>query len=356
MIFPGTKIKNRYRADKLLGRGGMGEVWKCFDESLDRNVVIKIVAPELAKTRPQHTSIFVDEARIGASLVGHPNVVTVFDILTESDGDEPLLAIVMEFVEGLSCARWIELAPSRVDSKTQYYISLQVAIEICKALSYAHRHSILHRDVKPLNVFISKYGITKIGDFGIARYADAVTREHTVWNFRSPAYSAPEQWQDGKPTARTDMYQLGCTLFHLFTGKLPFEAANVAALIQKHLTASPAQPRELNPLITEDISTLIVKCLGKKTHERPGLWEVVDAIAKEVQKTYEITIECDKSNLALIDQINGITEFNKDPLKEDGKFTYHYADYNEAISEAMELTMLPGVKVQLKAIGATLAA
>ena len=350
MIFPGTKVKNRYRADALLGRGGMGEVWKCFDESLNRNVVIKIVAPELARARPQYTSIFVDEARIGASLVGHPNVVTVFDILNETDSDEPLLAIIMEFVEGVSCASWIEQAPEKVDNKTQYYISLQIAIETCKALAYAHRHSILHRDIKPLNIFISKYGITKIGDFGIARYADAVTREHTVWNFRSPPYSAPEQWQDEKPVEETDIYQLGYTLFHLFTGKLPFEATNVAALIQKHLTTPPSQPKGINPLISDDLSSLIVQCLEKKMDDRPELWQVVDVIAKEVQKSYTITVECDKSNIALIDKIIAITEFDEEEIKESGSFEYTYPDYNEAISEAMELTMLSGVKVRLEIV------
>lgn len=350
MFFPGSRIKNRYRADAILGRGGMGEVWKCFDESLNRFVVLKIVTPELAKTRPQHTSIFIDEARIGASLVGHPNVVTVLDVLNEQVDNEPLLAIVMEYVEGLSCSDWIDRSVASIDATTKHYISLQIASDICKALSYAHRHAILHRDIKPLNVFVSKYGITKIGDFGIARYADAVTREHTVWNFRSPAYSAPEQWNDKKPGMSTDIYQLGCTLYHLFTGKLPFEASSVAALIQKHLTAIPADPRSINPLLSTELSALLVECLAKKEDDRPGLWQVLDAITKILQKRYRLRITADSKDVALIEKISDITEVDQAELKSNASISIAYEDYNEAISESIELTLLGQVTVKLEVV------
>jgi len=350
VLFPGSKVKARYRADTLLGRGGMGEVWKVFDETLERSIVLKVVSPDLAKARPQHTPIFLDEAKIGASLVGHPNVVTIFDVFNEVDGGNPLLAIAMEFVHGLSCAEWIDYSSNNLDRPTKHYISLQIATEVCKALQYAHRNGILHRDIKPLNIFISKYGITKIGDFGIARYVDAVTREHTVWNFKSPAYSAPEQWKNEKPSKATDIYQLGSTLFHLFTGKLPFEADSVAALIQKHLVDDPPNPRMQNDLLSEELANVIQKCLAKLPASRPAIWQVFDALNKEVQQDYRMRIEIDKTNGTLIKQITNITEFKTATLKDNGKFSIVYVDYNEAISEAIELILLGNVKVQLEKI------
>lgn len=354
MLFPNTKVKNRYRTDTLLGRGGMGEVWKCFDEVLNRWIVLKVVSPELAKAKPEHTNIFIDEARIGASLVGHPNVVTVFDVINENQRGTPLLAIAMEFVEGMSCSQWIDYSSPNLDSQTKHFISLQIAMEVCKALQYAHRHNILHRDIKPLNVFISKYGVAKLGDFGIARFADAITREHTVWNFRSPAYSAPEQWNDGKPNRDTDIYQLGCTLYHLFTGKLPFEASNVAALIQKHISEPPTPPSTHNSSLPEDLSNAITQCLAKEKDDRPPLWEVVDVLAKNVQHTYQIRIKLDKTDVKLINKVIGITEFEKEQIAEKGTFSTTYADYNEAISEAIELTLLGGVGVGLSKVRSSL--
>lgn len=288
MIFPQSVIQDRYRADSLLGRGGMGEVWRCFDTILDRPVVLKVVAPELAKSRPQSTGIFIDEARIGGSLAGHPNVVAVYDLINTPQQNGPLLAIVMEYVEGMSAASWIDNAPAGMDAETRYYLNLMIALEASKAVAYAHRGNILHRDIKPLNIFISKYGVTKIGDFGIARYADAVTREHTVWNFRSPGYSAPEQWKNERPAQQTDIYQLGATLYHLFTGQLPFSANSVAALINQHLSETPKPPKDLSPVLSEKLSKLILDSLAKDATDRPGMWAIIDAIAAEVQRQYTL--------------------------------------------------------------------
>lgn len=276
----------------------------------------------------------------------HPNVVTVYDIVNE-EGNDPILAIAMEYVDGMSCSDWIAKAPTLVNNTTQHYLSLMVALETTKALSYAHRNLILHRDVKPLNIFISKYGIAKIGDFGISRYVDEVTREHTVWNFRSPAYSAPEQWNNEKPDEATDVYQLGCTLYQLFTGKLPFIANSTAAMIKMHLTATPAEPKTLNPLISDALSSLIISCLEKDSSDRIPLWQLADAIAHDVQQKYRLTINVNKDDHALIDEIGKITDFNIEKLLETGCRIYDYTDFNEAISEAFELIMLKNVDVDL---------
>lgn len=256
----------------------------------------------------------------------------------------------MELVEGMSCDTWIHEAPSRLDPETQYIISLQIALETSKALTYAHRHSILHRDIKPLNIFISKYGIAKVGDFGISRFSDAITREHTVWNFRSPAYSAPEQWEDKKPQRPTDIYQLGCTLYHLFSGRQPFQSDSIAGLISKHLKEVPVSPAIHNPLISDALGNSILKSLEKDPNNRPDLWEIIDVLAKEVQQQYKITLELDRSDDKLIEKVSDITEFNTAPLFEKGFITYNYVDFNEGIAEAIELFMLKDVKITLRAI------
>jgi serine/threonine-protein kinase len=253
----------------------------------------------------------------------------------------------MEYVEGLSCAEWISRTPPGMDSQTKHYLNLMIAYETCRALGYAHRNSILHRDLKPLNIFVSKYGRTKIGDFGLARYAEAVTREHTVWNFRSPAYSAPEQWRDEKSSKETDIYQLGCTLFHLFSGRLPFATTSVAALINAHLAQTADAPQSINPLISQPLGNVILKCLEKKRDDRPEVWEVVDTIVREIQRTFTLTIRFDKKNKDLIRAIADITDFNEQAMGKDGDFSWKFDDYNEALSETFELVLLGEVSIDL---------
>lgn len=222
MLFIGDVVNGRYKVVELIARGGMGEVWKCNDEFLDRPVAMKTVNPEYLATNPKALSILKDEAKTSARLIGHPNIVCTLDLEEYKGKGTSIHFIVMEYVRGPSVARWIGETSTKLDDVTNFNINLLIAWELCKALGYAHRQGILHRDIKPLNVFVSNYGTTKVGDFGLARFVEAITRTHTVWRAMSPAYAAPEQWQGQKQTFKTEVYQLGCTLYHIFTKKLPF--------------------------------------------------------------------------------------------------------------------------------------
>lgn len=338
LFFPNFELCGRYTLLRNLSRGGMGEVWVAKDNVLDREVAIKTIQPNLLDINPGAISIFHDEARIGASLLGHPNIVTILDYGSQIiDGQEEYF-MVMEYIEGLNVAKFINAVKPEIDEETYYFISLLIAWEIGKAISYAHTQGILHRDIKPLNVFISKYGITKVGDFGLARFIDAVTRVHTVSNFNSPPYCAPEQWKAEKYTKDTDIYQLGCTLYHLFTGRLPFEKPRMAQMYC-HLYEEPKSPNEFCNVMTEELSDFIMKMLSKNADDRGSLWELNDILAKDLQKTFSLEISIEKDNDEIIEKVCQITDFSEEDLKESGEYSFKFPDFNEVLSEGIELIL-----------------
>lgn len=333
-----TILNKRYQLLELIAPGGMGEVWKAFDKILNRNVAIKFTSPRFIESNPAAISIFQQEARVGASLLGHPNVVTILDYGKHSEQGQDVYYIVMEYVEGRTIEYFINRVKENLDEETYYNICLLIAWEVGKAIEYAHKQNILHRDIKPLNAFISKYGITKVGDFGLARFIDAVTRTHTVNNFKSPAYSAPEQWKGETHDTNTDIYQLGCTLYHLFTGKMIFEK-NAIALMFAHLNEKPVAPMEYSRHMNEELSTIIIGMVTKNSDDRKPLWELNDILAKELQKSYELTIELDQENDSTIEKVCEITDFPTEIFKKTGKHSFDFPDFNEVLAEGIELVL-----------------
>lgn len=291
MLFPSDVLNDRYRLERLIARGGMGEVWLATDTELDRPVALKTVNPSHLATNPKAISVLRDEAKTGASLIGHPNVVCVLDYAKFEKELDIIHYIVMEYVKGISLAEWIENTSQALKKKTQYYLNLFIAWELCKAIGVAHRNDILHRDIKPLNVFLSNYGITKVGDFGLARFVEAITRTHTVWQAMSPAYAAPEQWKGRKHDVTTDIYQLACTLYHLFAGRLPFDNAGLPAMMNAHLNETPTDPKDFASNVSDDLSKMILKGLEKKQNDRVSLWEINDVIAEEIRGTYNLSLD-----------------------------------------------------------------
>ncbi|QPK51813.1 serine/threonine-protein kinase [Paenibacillus polymyxa] len=331
------ELNNRYVLNELIARGGMGEVWLGRDKLLDRNIAIKTT---IQGSEKQAISIFFDEAKTGASLIGHPNIVSVLDygILEKSDISFEYHYIVMEYIDGMNLNEFVSKYKTILDEETYYYLALYISWEICKALDYAHKQNILHRDIKPLNIFLSKFGVTRVGDFGLARYIDAATRTHTVVNFKSPAYAAPEQWKGEKHSIETDLYQLGCTIYHLLTGSCVFNKSNIA-LMHAHLNESPVQPNEINKRLPKEISDAIFGLIKKEKSDRKELWEVNDAIAKELQK--RLTLSVTVQNDIEIKKIADITDFGIEGLKE-GNFSFEFPDFSEAISEGLQL-LLAGI-------------
>lgn len=341
MLTLGSKINNRYELVKFIAPGGMGEVWKAKDLILDRNVALKFVNENYIKQNPKAKKILLDEAKAASSLLGHPNVIVVLDFdKVEILGNENYY-IVMEFVDGISVEKWIEEIKPIIDATTYYNISLLISLQICKAIECSHKKGIQHRDIKPLNVFLSQDGLVKVGDFGIAKFINEVTRTHTVWNASSPGYTAPEQWKGEKPTIYTDIYQLGCTLYHILTGHLPFEKNSIASMAYAHVNDVALAPNKVSNIISKDISDMIMNLIQKDEDKRGELWEILDCIAKEIQKQYEFQCDFSSKNDKELKNIYEITEIDEETMKA-GHAEIDFPDYSEVLSEGIEL-ILSGV-------------
>jgi serine/threonine protein kinase len=338
MFFQGTILVERYKLLELLSRGGMGEVWIAEDIVLERKVAIKTVTRSLLENNHNVISVFHDEAKIGASLLGHPNVVSILDYGIHGLKDKvEEYFIVMEYVEGLNLSTFINNVKPLMDEGTYYFLSLLIAWEMGKAIEYAHKQGILHRDIKPLNIFISKYGVTKVGDFGLARFIDMATRTHTVNDFKSPPYSAPEQWKDEGHSKATDIYQLGCTLFHLFTGRLIFEKSRMALMLA-HLNEMPNVPKEFCGRMTEELSNVILDMVAKEKNDRVPLWMLNDALAMELQKNFRLHLNVDNIDEETKIKICDILDLERESLDgEEPNVTF--PDFNEVLSEGIQLLL-----------------
>jgi serine/threonine-protein kinase len=256
-FLPGTLIAGRYRVIGLLGRGGMGEVYRATDLALAQSVALKIL-PEDAATNEQLLERFHSEVRI-ARQVSHPNVCRVYD-LGEADG---IPFISMEYVDGEDLASLLQRIGRLPSDK-----ALQIARKLCAGLAAAHERGVIHRDLKPQNIMLNKRGEVIIMDFGLAAVADqlhgAEARNGT------PAYMAPEQLRGDSVTAKSDIYALGLIFYELFTGKRAYEAASVAELIQKQETDRPVSMTSLASDADPGVEKVILRCLQADPLQRPA--------------------------------------------------------------------------------------
>ncbi|MDQ2897986.1 MAG: protein kinase, partial [Actinomycetota bacterium] len=216
-----TTIAGRYRIEGRIGVGGMSTVHLAFDNRLERNVAIKLLAAHLADD-PTFVSRFRREALAAARLV-HPNIVQVFDFGFDASHHQHF--IVMEHVAGRSCA---ELLRDRGHLDVEQ--ALNIVTQACRGLEYAHRNGVVHRDVKPGNLLVSDSDVVKLADFGIARAADqsSITQVGSVLG--TAAYLAPEQARGDEAGPRADIYSLGVVTYQLMSGRLPYEANSLSEL------------------------------------------------------------------------------------------------------------------------------
>ncbi len=256
-FLPGVLLENRYRVVALLGRGGMGEVYRAHDLTLGQEVALKFL-PEVAATNPAALARFYNEVRI-ARQVSHANVCRVYD-LGEVEG-QPYLS--MEYVDGEDLGSLLRRIGRLPSDK-----AVQIARQLCAGLAAAHAKGVLHRDLKPANVMLNGRGDVVITDFGLAALADEIPGEE-IRN-GTPAYMAPEQLAGKEVTIQSDIYSLGLVLYEVFTGKRAFEASTLAELIRLHSETTPVSPSTLVKELDPAVETAILRCLDPEPSNRPS--------------------------------------------------------------------------------------
>lgn len=255
MIREGVIIGERYQIMSRIGTGGMADVYKAMDHKLNRYVAVKVLKREF---REDETFVkkFQTEAQSAAGLL-HPSIVNVYDV----GEDRGLYYIVMELVEGITLKDYIQKK-----GRLTYKEVISIAVQVCSGMEVAHSHNIIHRDIKPQNIIISKEGKVKVTDFGIAKATSSNTISTNVMG--SVHYTSPEQARGGYSDAKSDIYSLGITMYEMITGQLPFDGDSTVSIALKHLQEDITEPSELVEDIPYSLEQIILKCTQKSPERR----------------------------------------------------------------------------------------
>ncbi|MBP2321814.1 serine/threonine-protein kinase [Kibdelosporangium banguiense] len=256
-------LSNRYELGETLGYGGMSEVHKGRDVRLGRDVAVKVLRADLARD-PQFQERFRREAQNAAAL-NHPAIVAVYDTGETRTEYGPLPYIVMEYVDGRTLRDIV-----KGEGPLPGQRAMEIMADVCAALDFSHRHGIVHRDVKPANVMITKTGAVKVMDFGIARAVHdgqaAVTQTAAV--IGTAQYLSPEQARGEAVDARSDVYATGCVLFELLTGEPPFTGDSPVAVAYQHVREDPRKPSQLNGRVSPQLDAIVLKAMAKGAANR----------------------------------------------------------------------------------------
>lgn len=272
------QVIDRYMLVERLGSGGMGDVFKGHHASLDQYRAVKVLPPHLSRN-PALLERFLREARRGAQL-SHPNIVRL-EHVGEQDG---LHYLVMDYVAGPSLRQVIDeqgaLPPKRAG---------HLALQVCRALGYAHAHGVIHRDVKPSNLLLAEDGQALLTDFGIARWSPTDDPSLTAAGetVGTPEYMSPEQIRGEPLDGRSDLYSLGVVLYEALTGELPFAARSKASVKRAHLEKQPDPPRFHNPAMPEALERVVLQALAKDPSER---FASAGDMAQALQQALELPV------------------------------------------------------------------
>jgi len=259
MAVLGVEIAGRYRLDERLGAGGMSTVYRARDSVLERQVAVKLLAEHLAED-DGFVARFRREALAAASLI-HPNVVQVYDSGLDQEAHRHF--IVMEYVEGPTVAQMLrEHGHLPVDQ------AADIAAQACQGLEYAHRHGVIHRDVKPGNLIVNPDRVVKLVDFGIAKAAEdsQITQIGSVVG--TAAYLSPERAQGDEATPSDDVYSLGVVLYQMLAGRLPFETGSLTELAMRQQEGAPEPLHVLNPDVPPELSRAVTRSLAPHSQHR----------------------------------------------------------------------------------------
>ena len=268
-LAPGTLLAGRYEILELLGRGGMGAVYKAHDKELDRLVALKLIRPELARN-PEILRRFKQEL-ILARQVTHKNVIRIFD-LGQSDG---IKFITMDFVEGKDLRSLL-----RERGKFPPQEAAKIMLQICRALEAAHGEHVIHRDLKPQNIMLDEKGRVYVMDFGIARSAHLPGMTQTGALIGTPEYMSPEQARGEKLTERSDLFSLGVIFYELLTGQSPYPGDAALATLWMRLQEKPKPPAEVDPTVPKPLNDTVMKALEIDPEER---WASARDLAQQIE-------------------------------------------------------------------------
>ena len=269
MIKIGMLIADRYEILEKVGTGGMADVYKSKDHTLNRFVAVKVLKQEFSENA-NFVSKFRVEAQAAAGLM-HPNIVNVYDVGEEKG----IYYIVMELVDGITLKNYIAKK-----GNLGYKEAVTIALQVSMGLEAAHRNHIIHRDIKPQNIIISREGKVKVTDFGIAKAATSDTITSNVMG--SVHYTSPEQARGGFSDEKSDVYSLGVTLFEMLTGEVPFDGESTVAIAIRHIQEPMPSPRKLNPDMPYSVDQIVLKCCEKSPDRR---YQNMQELALDLKKS-----------------------------------------------------------------------
>ncbi|CDG35267.1 serine/threonine protein kinase [Acetivibrio thermocellus BC1] len=248
----GQILGNRYELIEKIGGGGMADVYKARCKLLNRFVAIKILKPEFINDE-EFLKRFTIEAQAAASL-SHPNIVSIYDVGQEND----IHYIVMEYVNGQTLKEYLD-----ENGALYWKDAVNIAIQICQAIEHAHKNHVVHRDIKPHNILLTKDGMLKVTDFGIARAVSSSTITMAGNAIGSVHYFSPEQARGGFTDEKSDLYSLGIVLYELLTGRVPFDGESPVAVAIKHIQDEPEEPINIKEDIPTGVNSIVMRAIQK---------------------------------------------------------------------------------------------
>ena len=305
-------LDSRYEIIKEIGVGGMAKVYKAKDKLLGRYVAIKILKDQYAEDE-EFSKKFNNEAQSAARL-SHINIVNVYDIGKDMLNGKLIQYIVMEYVEGETLKDLIDR-----ERVLENHDIIDYSTQIAQALKSAHDSGIVHRDIKPQNILIDKYGLCKVTDFGIARVSSNATITYTSSILGTVHYISPEQAKGKIVDLKSDLYSLGAVMYEMATGKVPFDADNSVGIAVMHIQDDPIPPREINPNLSKHLNYIIMKLLKKDPTERfQNATELIEALDDESLVKVESSFE----DTARIPIVVPKKEIYKEPIEEEKEAVY----------------------------------